>query len=394
MSFPLLTPAHSINIKANNRKSCFWRGGTLFYKHLKELVDWLEEVKPKRFNVVVMPDFFLDRFVFCEGHIESLFDSVLRVASRKGGGIDGVQQVEFRGGNAVNTASALASLGAKVHLIVETSPLGLKLLEFYLEPLGVDLSRVKAEGKTSFTTSLEFTYENTKVNVMLRDLGSLPSFGLDKLEADDFKLLENAEYVCVFNWAGTRNKGTELAEGVFRHVKTRGKGKTYYDTADPSPNKEKIPQLVERVLLAGLVDIFSVNENEAVWYASQLSQEVNRQNGKMRLEELAKKSARILARKMSARVDLHTTEFAASLSEKSEVIVSAFKVPVLRVTGAGDAWNAGNIFGDAHGLSDSCRLTLANAVAAYYISSPQAKHPTLQELTEFCRNQLSKEKKG
>jgi len=358
-------------------------------KHLEELLGWLEGVKPKKFNVVVMPDFFLDRFIFHEGRIESLFDSILRVASRKGGGIDGVQQVELRGGNAVNTASALASLGATVHLIVDTSPLGLKLLEFYFEPLGVDLFHVKAEGKISVTTSLEFPYRNTRVNVMLRDVGSLSSFGLDKLEDYDFKLLERADYVCVFNWAGTRNKGTELAEGVFRHVKTRGKGKTYYDTADPSSNKEKVPQLIEKVLLADLVDIFSVNENEAVWYASQLSREVNLQSGKTRLEELAKKSAKILAEKMSACVDLHTTEFAASFSKGSEVIIPAFKVPVLRVTGAGDAWNAGNIFGDAHGLSDSCRLALANAVAAYYISSPQAKHPTLRELTEFCRRQLS-----
>lgn len=361
-------------------------------ERLEELLSWLEGIEPRKFSVVVMPDFFLDRFVFYEDSVEDLFGLILEVASRKGGGIDGVRQVELRGGNAVNTASALASLGARVYPIVDTGPVGLQLLKFYLEPLGVDLSHVKARGRTSITTSLEFPYRNTRVNVMLRDLGGLADFGLDNLDSKDLELLEAADYVCVFNWAGTRKRGTELAEGVFRRVKARGRGKTYYDTADPSSNREGIPRLVKRVLLKELVDIFSVNENEAVCYASQLSGDVSRLRGKLRLDELAKECARILAGRMSARVDLHTTEFAGSFSDSSETVVPALKVPALRVTGAGDAWNAGNILGDAWGLPDTCRSTLANAVAACYVSSPQARHPTLPELIDFCKRQLSKER--
>ncbi len=91
-------------------------------------------------------------------------------------------------------------------------------------------------------------------------------------------------------------------------------------------------------------------------------------------------------------LDLHTTTFAGYFVRDSEVMVPAFKVSVLRATGAGDAWNAGNIFGDALGLPDSRRLTLANAVAAYYISSPAGEHPTLPNLVDFCSKQLSKTK--
>ena len=110
----------------------------------------------------------------------------------------------------------------------------------------------------------------------------------------------------------------------------------------------------------------------------------------MKLDELTKKCATILAKNLSARVDLHTTTFAGSFTGNSEVTVSTFKVSVLRATGAGDAWNAGNIFGDALGLPDSCRLTLANAVAAYYISSPAGEHPTMPKLVDFCSKELSK----
>lgn len=358
----------------------------------EELLDCLERLKPRKFKVVTMPDFFLDRLVSYEGNIKRFYEEAAAVAKRKGGSVDGVQQTELRGGNAANTAAALASLGAEVHPIIYTSPLGLHLLKFYFEPLGVDLSHVKTDGETSITTALEFSSQKGKVNVMLRDLGSLAKFGLNHLVLKDFELLQEADYVCVFNWAGTKRYGTELAEGVFRYVKEEGKGKTYYDTADPNPKKEEIPRLIRKILLSDVVDILSVNENEAVTYASQLDeQEVNKLQKTLTVDELTKECARILAENLSARIDLHTTSFAASFTKNFETVVPAFSVPVLRTTGAGDAWNAGNIFGDAHGLPDAYRLALANAVAAYYISSVKGEHPTVFQLRKFIQQILNQE---
>ncbi|MEM3824250.1 MAG: carbohydrate kinase family protein, partial [Candidatus Bathyarchaeia archaeon] len=259
-----------------------------------------------------------------------------------------------------------------------------RLLKFYLKSEKVDFSHVKIFKKLSITTAMEFEIKGEKVNVMLRDVGALASFGSHYLNRDDFSVMEDADYVCVFNWAGTRRFGTELAKTVFTHVKTRGKGKTYYDSADPTPNKRKIPQLIKEVLQSRSIDVLSVNENEAVCYASYLrSDEMKALAKRLSFEELAKESARILAAHLSARVDLHTTDFSATFTKKGETIVPAFKVPVRRVTGAGDAWNAGNILGDAHGLSDGCRLALANAVAAYYISNPNKMHPTRKQLIKF-----------
>lgn len=335
-----------------------------------------------------MPDFFLDRLVTYEGDVEQLSNVIAEVAEHKGGSVHGVRQTELMGGNAANTAAALAALGAKAYPIINTSPLGLHLLKFYLEPFGVDLSHVKTGGSMALTTALELTHKGERVNVMMSDLGSLPAFGLKDLSREDFQLLAEADYVCVFHWACTRCHGTELAEGVFRLVRERGRGKTYYDTSDPGPRKENVPNLVKRVLLSGLVDVFSVNENEAYWYASQLSEEVSDLRERLKPEDLAKECARILAKNLSARIDLHTTTFAGSFSRSGEVVVPAFKVPVLRATGAGDSWNAGNIFGDALSFPDSCRLALANAVAAFYISSPSGEHPTLPKLKEFCAKHL------
>jgi len=349
-----------------------------------ELVDCLKQIKPKRFKVVVMPDFFLDRLVTYEGSVQEFAEVMAETARRRGGSIHRIGQMVLRGGNAANAAAALARLGVQVCPIVNTSPLGLHLLKFYLKPLGVDLSHVKARGELALTTAFELLYEDMRVNIMMSTLGSLPSFGLKDLTEKDFQLLREADYVCVFHWACTRSFGTELAKEVFRYVKDEGKGKTYYDTSDPTPNLEAVSNLIEEVLLGKHIDVLSVNENEAYQYASQISGEVKKLRKKRGRDELAKECARILAKHLSARIDLHTTSFAGSFTKNGEVTVPVFKVQVLRATGAGDAWNAGNILGDALNLPDACRLTLANAVAAFYISSPTAEHPTLPQIIDFC----------
>jgi sugar/nucleoside kinase (ribokinase family) len=352
---------------------------------------FLEETKKflkseaKELNVVVMPDFFLDRLISLDCSEKDFCRNLQNVIKKKGGSVDGVKQAEIRGGNAANTASALAALNVKVTPIVCTNGLGARLLRFHPKSPKLEFSHVKILAEPSMTTALEFKARSGKINVMLRDVGSLASFGPNNLDNADFEAIENADYVCVFNWAGTKRFGTELAEAVFSHEKRNGKGKTYLDTADPTPNAEKIPELVRRILKSQRVDILSVNENEVICYAGTMSDEVEELEKRLESEELAREAARILAARLSARVDLHTTSFSATFTRNRETVVPAFRVPVLRATGAGDAWNAGNILADANKLSDECRLTLANAVAAYYVSSPHGTHPTRKQLAEFCR---------
>ncbi len=148
---------------------------------------------------------------------------------------------------------------------------------------------------------------------------------------------------------------------------------------------DEIPRFVEKVLKSNQVDILSVNENEAVTFASQLSSEVSKQRKKVEFNELALLSAQILAKNLGARIDLHTTVFSVTVKPEGAVFVPAFKAKILRATGAGDAWDAGNLIGDANGLSDECRLALANAVSACYLSDPEGEHPTRKKLIKFLR---------
>jgi sugar/nucleoside kinase (ribokinase family) len=357
----------------------------MHHDFLDEVIDLLKG-ENEEINVVVMPDFFLDRLVELNFDEKTFCKRTKQIVHKKGGSIDEIRQTNLRGGNAINTASALAALGVEVTPILCTSKLGQQLIRFYLSPNKLDLSHVKIFEKPSVTTAIEFATGDGKTNMMLRDVGSLADFGPNDLNIEDFAEIENAHYVCVFNWAGTKKCGTGLARTVFQRVKTKGKGKTYCDTADPGPNEAEVPRLMKNVLQSKFLDILSLNENEAVCYTTQLTNEITKHPKKgFRFEELARRSAKILASRLSSRIDLHTTSFSATFTKKSEAIVPTLKVPVLRVTGAGDAWNAGNILGDACKLSDGGRLTLANAIAAYYVSSPSGEHPTRKKLISFCK---------
>jgi sugar/nucleoside kinase (ribokinase family) len=299
--------------------------------NLPELLNFLSgDFKAPK--VVVMPDFFMDRLIDLGWEPQRFSSEVAAIVERKGGSIDQVPQTDLRGGNAINVTSALLALGVKVTPIVCTSKLGLEQIRFHLQEYNIGVSHIKTFEKASVTTALEFKTSSGKVNVMLRDVGSLADFGPADLTAEDYRLIEDSDYVCLFNWAGTRRQGTALAEAVFSRAKAKGNCRTYFDTADPTPNKDEIPVLMQKVLKGSQLDILSVNENEAVTYASLLSSEVSKQRGKIDFNELALLSAQVLSKHLHARIDLHTTTFSVTVRDGRAVFVPAFKIEPLRAT--------------------------------------------------------------
>jgi fructose-1-phosphate kinase PfkB-like protein len=78
---------------------------------------------------------------------------------------------------------------------------------------------------------------------------------------------------------------------------------------------------------------------------------------------------------------VHTRDLAFSLGQGGAYAEA--KPPSMegrRATGAGDAWNAGNILGHLLELAPEERLTLANTVATAYVTNPEPTHPTLPEV--------------
>lgn len=351
---------------------------------VEELIRRLGEVG-ERPSFVIMPDFFVDHFLHYGGALQRFIDDVTNVARRGGGCRPFTKQTIMRGGNGANMGAALGMLGARVSLIVRTSPLGLSLLKHFFDGLDVDLSRVKTDGRLATTIAIELEYDGRLVNVMVNDSGSVVDFGFESLSEDDLRLIKEADYVCVVNW-GQNFKGTELASMVFDFVKKEGVGKTFFDSSDPAPRRSEVPELVERVLLAGNLDIISVNENEAVWYASYFDKSFEARRGHERLDVLALEAAKTLSERVETRIDLHTINYSASFEGGVAYMAPTFDVEVQRATGAGDAWNAGDTYGDSLGLSPELRLILANAAAGDYISNKTGKHPSRGDLIKFLNS--------
>src|SRR5947208_15635705 len=81
-----------------------------------------------------------------------------------------------------------------------------------------------------------------------------------------------------------------------------------------------------------------------------------------------------------SRVDLHTPAFSATfVNGQRERVLCAMSTP-LKVTGAGDAWNAGDILAQGIGLDHRERLIFANATAAAYIRKPDLDPCPMDEI--------------
>jgi sugar/nucleoside kinase (ribokinase family) len=342
----------------------------------KRLLQTLQEIKTEKLptlHVVMLPDFFVDHFIHLE-NIEKTCADIKTVAAQGGGNLPGITQCIHQGGNAANTALALARLGISAHLICRTDTLGLHLLHYFLGKNRVDLSGVKTDGELAMTAALEI--KKNQSNVMLGDPGSVAKFNFELLDEHDHELIAGANLVGVVNW-NLNSYGTELASKVFTLAK-KNNVKTYFDSGDPSPRKADIPDLMNKVLANPLLDIFGLNENELRYYS----------NRTFTIQEEMVTAARELKKKIHARLDLHTSQFSGSF-QTTPMIVPTIKLPTIyRYTGAGDAWNAGNIFAELFEFEDDERLLFANMFAGQYISSPDPTHPTLDMVLNSIKKTL------
>ncbi len=330
----------------------------------------LREIRPEAFHVVTLPDFFLDHFVRVPAWDRAV--PLWKGVHAQGGGNVPTPHQHFQaGGNAANTALALARLGVGTHLVTRTSEFGRSVLEGSLGRAGVDLKHVRADGQLSVTTALEFQ-EERPANVMLSDAGSLAEYGPEQLDANDWTLLEAADLVLVANWSQNR-RGTALLEAVAEACRRAGT-LVMLDTGDPSHRREEIAQVRDRLLPLKELDVLAMNENELRQIAGKALAEGE--------EERAAAGA-LSAQRGGGTLDLHTARFAATWGPMGSAVVPTFRVTPLRVTGAGDAWNAGNALGHLAELEPEERLMLANAVAGLYVSGPEALAPTLADVARF-----------
>lgn len=311
------------------------------------------------FDVAVMHDFFVDRLV----HVQGLPGVMRRVGAKArsgGGGIHGTSQEEIRGGNAVNLAHALASLGLRTLLITHCERVHEHLLRKNFQGL-------KAEVRTKrLPAGLTVAFEE-RVNVMLSDGRGASAFGPSELDEADWSGLRNSRVVCSVNWAANR-RGTELLVALRKKL---GSDKTIFiDPADFRDRQGRFAELLRLVRSRHLVDWVSMNEYESLAAAEALG---------VREKDRGERCM-ALARALGVVFDIHCVDGSFS-SEGTRVASSRHRVvDTKRLTGAGDVWDAASIYGRLKGMEEPQRLKFANRAAKLYLESDEPVPPTLSQL--------------
>ncbi len=337
-----------------------------FKGNIKNLIGKLEK-ENKNFGgkkyAVFMPHFCIDLLAKFKGNF-SLLTSSTHFETKN---------TIKEGGKATNSAFALASLEISSAIIAKTNEAGFALLKNFKSKnklKNLDISHIKTDGKLASTCAIEMPDKN----IMLSDAGSLKNFGIALLSTDDFELLKHSEFVSISDWA-LNEKGTELAEKVFKFAK-RNNVQTFFDPGDPTPkiksdnaknikNTKNIAKEIKEIL--NHTDFLSVNEDEFKFY------ELGDFKGETKIIE-------------------HTANF-SSIIKKGETIakIPSFDVDVKQLTGAGDTFNSGFIFGDMGNFEEKEKLILGNAAAAYYISNPKARHANIKDIIKFLKTAKIKE---
>lgn len=305
-------------------------------------------------RIVVLPDLYVDALVPLPTWQETR-PHLDQIASRGGGNLP-VGPIDLRlGGNAANLALGLARLGAHVDLIAMTDPVGAHLLKTSAHGLPLETDRVRVGARTAMTVGLECQ----DANVMLSDAGPVADFGPGHLEEEDLRRIAAADAVAVVNWAQNQ-EGTALLAAVSDHV--HEDAFLYVDTGDPRHRHDEAQALVADDTVWVRVDAWGLNENELGAFTDDAAG-----------DPVA--VAHGLSRRLGVRLDLHTRHWAASIDGDEVVRVEAEPSPAVRLTGAGDAWNAGNIAGRLLGHKPEDRLRLAHQVATEHVTRGDAPVP-------------------
>jgi len=360
---------------------------TSHFEDLRERLLAKLEIAEVDLDVVAMPDFFLDHSSTCDFDARRLTRRILSVAARGGGEISNVPQTLEVGGNAAICTLALANLGSNVHPIMKTDALGLQLMRYFYQNPKVDLTSIKLTGSLSPTIILELRNPSSSTNVMLGDASNITPFDFEDLDANDLATITKARFVCVFDWLYNK-KGTELAEKVFRYCRKNAKASTFFDASDPRPRMKELSDLNRKVLRNELIDIWGVNENEALIFARLYDRKLRGRSNKTVLA-----AGKVISVNTGAQIYLHTADYSASIREDRVTLVPAFAIVPRRGTGAGDSWNAGIMVADALGLTEEEGLLFGNAVAGRYSMNTKRVYSTLQEIVSFLRDPALKLKR-
>lgn len=332
-----------------------------------------------RGNIVVLPDFFLDRIIKIDSKDE-LFRTITSKTTIGGGSIRGVNTFDIKGGNAVNVAYCLATMGLSVTLFTIADNIGTSILRTIFSKFGEGVNLRIKNGKHGSTTSFEFHEdEETNANVMISDVGDNKNFGPEMISAQtDLESINSAKGVVLTNWASNLS-GTDLAKYLFTNSPNAFH---FLDPADIETRKEEFRDMLKS--LNNTIDVLSINENEctSLLRACNLHSELS-----LNLYDInnVKQAVKLLSSEFGLEIDLHTRIGGAWSDGKDTQFAKSFHVVPKKLTGSGDCWDAADLVGYLAHLDANERLLFSNAYASLYVGRSEFEPPTIEEAVNFAQ---------
>jgi sugar/nucleoside kinase (ribokinase family) len=236
-----------------------------------------------------------------------------------------------------------------------------------LHQAGVDTRYVHRE---EAPTGASVTLTNERGDrAFVTHCGHLDRLGADRI-VTDIQLVPHAGFCLLAGYFLLRNLGPDGAISVLQACKERG-GTTMFDTGwDPQGWPPETVASLYRVLAQ--VDVFFPNFDEAVALTGETSIE---------------KAARQLLALGPRTVVVKNGEAGSLWASREGCLIpqEAIPVQVFDTTGAGDAFNAGVIYGLSIGWRPERILRFASAVAALTISRQEDREPTVEEVSRLLR---------
>jgi ribokinase len=332
--------------------------------------------------IVVMPDFFIDRIIELKSK-EHFFESILQKTKYGGGSIRDFSAIERKGGNAVNVAYALATLGAKVVLFTIADKVGSTFLSNIFSKFGDMVQLRIADGNHGLTTALEFHSEDGATeNIMLNHLRDIAYIGPEIISSElgDLSILKYSSAIVFLNWA-SNNKSTDLLEYVFKNSSSFH----FLDPADIDNRKYEFKKML--IQNKENIDTLSINENEcnSLCKVFDFNENILLENNDIKIEKLLDQ----LSATLGIEICLHTRQGSRWSDGNNSFFAKAFETRVVNVTGAGDSWDAGYIFSTVAGLKIKEKLLFANALASLYVGNIDGEPPTLEEVVNLLENETN-----
>ena len=384
-------------VKAENRKSLTNQifGSSQTHYILRNLLLKLLDIKEARHHqpqVTILPDFFVDRIIEVLDCPIFMNDIQKKIVAG-GGSLRGYSSLDIKGGNAVNMAYSLAKLEVRVDLFTIADKIGSAILRSVFFPFRTNVNLHIIKGKHGLSTVFEFSNSpgTSSANVMVSDVGDNDNFGPELIESQEVRMiLGSSDAVIMTNWASNL-RGTDLLDYVFTNSP---KSVHFLDPADIEKRCfEFINVLKSR---SNLVDFLSINENEYNLIIKALKSLIGYDNRALLAFDSALfpdnisafcESAKLLSNFINLTVCIHTTKGSAiSDGHESLFVDSIVPSKIDIVSGAGDSWDAGFIFGHLFGFTTIEKICFANLLSSLHVGNLFGDNPSLSEIIDYIKS--------